>query len=285
MVLSPAAGASEVKRSGFTLIELLVVISIISLLVALLLPALSKARASARDLQCQTNERSLAQAGAMYAAQNRDYLPFYHTYAEDSATGGGSGWRGLWAGRIYPFVGSSSKPFDCPSYVALPTRPAHGGYPNTNWSTTQAITDLLTPVGLTNQRIELDYGMFYGGASYVNEQWGTTYPERFFPRYGSLHKQREVGFGGPWNLAESKYPLFAEPRTQTHRAYLASVRGWIAIGGLSQLVTALESLRTTGTTTDTNIFSTIHKGGLNVPFADGHVQHFSAEAVMRERPF
>ena len=57
------------SRNGFTLIELLVVISIIALLIGILLPALGRARAKARELTCQTNVRTFSQAMFTYQAE------------------------------------------------------------------------------------------------------------------------------------------------------------------------------------------------------------------------
>lgn len=77
-------------RRGFTLIELLVVISIIALLIAILLPALSSTRESARQTQCIANVRSLAQA--------------YHSFSTDRNYAGHPYPAGTGAPREYFWV-------------------------------------------------------------------------------------------------------------------------------------------------------------------------------------
>ena len=63
------------RKTGFTLIELLVVISIIALLVAILLPALSASRATARAIHCSSAMRQVGQAWYEFIGDHDDRSP------------------------------------------------------------------------------------------------------------------------------------------------------------------------------------------------------------------
>src|SRR4051812_44559512 len=88
----PAVGSPRVRRAGFTLVELLVVIGIIALLIAILLPALSKARAQSQQVACMSNLRSMGQALVMYTNEWKYYPGCY-------SVGGGTDFA-IWPTRL-----------------------------------------------------------------------------------------------------------------------------------------------------------------------------------------
>src|SRR3954471_6674923 len=63
------------RPRGFTLIELLVVIGIIAILVGILLPTISKARASSYRVACRAQLKDIGNVFQMYLQDSRDRLP------------------------------------------------------------------------------------------------------------------------------------------------------------------------------------------------------------------
>jgi len=92
-------------RRGFTIVELLVVITIISMLMALLVPAVNQARARARVAECTNNSSQLGKAVIAYATAKQDVMPSVQSDLPCQPSVAAADKRGGWIHPMLPYVG------------------------------------------------------------------------------------------------------------------------------------------------------------------------------------
>jgi prepilin-type N-terminal cleavage/methylation domain-containing protein/prepilin-type processing-associated H-X9-DG protein len=104
------------RQNGFTLVELLVVITIVGVLIALLLPAVQMARASARKITCANNLRQIGLAIHQYAQLFSGSFPNSSCAIEDGVA------DNVWIGLIAPHLENVDSVRICPDDLMGPER-------------------------------------------------------------------------------------------------------------------------------------------------------------------
>lgn len=121
-----SVGVLMKNREGFTLIELLVVIAIIALLLAILMPALTKVKQIARDVICRSNLKQWSLIWAMYTDENN------HKFPNDDPTT--TYLRGEWINTLRSRWETGDAIVKCPSaskYKDFGVTAPHGSYTST----------------------------------------------------------------------------------------------------------------------------------------------------------
>jgi len=233
---------------AFTLIELLVVVAIITILIAILLPILGKARREAQKVHCASNLRSIGQALTMYTQQ-------YGHYPCMSAFYGGGTWYAIWPTRLRPFLNGEQGVFNCPSqdpqcWWVKGAAPTLASPPATEAHIPFGY-DLGEPL-LNLERTYFSYGYNYQGAAQTAG----------VPADGT-----QLGLGKLVNLWAPWDPTSGEVRASRVRvpAHMISIADTVANGFWDFAISpshASPQLQP----------GTIHNNGANVLYCDGHVE-------------
>lgn len=273
------------RKHGFTLVELLVVIGIIALLIAILMPALAKARKAAMDAVCLSNLRQFGNGVAMYAQDYNQYIPWSSFDGYDSADPSNNvpaypmryNLPAFWRYQIAPYTGPKNLP-------PLSTSAA-------KWDTEHRTAEGIFQCPLTTVKaIE----MATAGVHYAYAEGGYGWNDKYA---GSLYMWL---LGSTWtptkNIASKvtytpiKFTQITKPHSETilcgDAADDADAWSSTATGSGFQAYCRLYSpseyrSAAANGTQETREISQRHSGGANMLFADGHAAWMDRAELFR----
>lgn len=172
--------------SGFTLIELLVVVAIITVLISLLLPSLTQARSSAKQVACMSNVRQLGIISTMWASDNNNWVP-----------------PGLWRTKLAEGYGFVETKLRCPAVLGDPTGTGGGDGSNLGYGMN---ANLFNPISFMTPQ--------WGGSGspWYSKNSRIKYQQASQPADVILFMDSTTYYGGYWQNHTFAYSLYAYER-------------------------------------------------------------------------
>ena len=240
------------RHRAFTLVELLVVIGIITVLIAVLLPVLARAREQANRIKCAANLHSMGQALTMYTQQYGCYPgALFATQATEAA---------VWPARLRTLMGGGKEVFYCPSQdercrwtdaTPEPVIQATGSFLDLGYYPGEPLVHL---------NAHFSYGYNGGGTEGYNG------PVEDQKGLGIQPKHRASSWPGAGDLRASRVKMPAE---------MIAVADSTADGKDDYVIAPIKSLGYKSAWP-----GRVHNGGANVLFCDGHVTWYRQEHLL-----
>ncbi len=268
-------GISE--RRGFTLVELLVVIAIIAILIAILLPVLTKVRQQAIQLQCQSNLHQLGVAMTAYT-QQFGVFPLVSFWPPKTTSLGGYGMA--WPTQLRKILRGNQRVFYCPAQDSecqwKPDAPGEVAYADEfDTQFGYEVGERLLLNGAWNQQ-EGARGTFFSYGCNVAGRWGDI---------TNIQPPTGRGMGSfVWDGREWWKDTRSRQVTSIRSPAEFILMGDTTADGLNDfdIFAGAYIDRLTSGATLSAAPATVHRGGANILFCDGHVQwYLQADLVCR----